>query len=74
MTEVNSRIEKIFKKVFDISDLDDFNRQDYPEWDSLKHIELILELEDEFSIELNNSQSTDIEDFNSCVKAILEIL
>jgi acyl carrier protein len=74
MTEVIHRIEKIFKKLFDISNLSDFNRQDYSEWDSLKHIELILELEDEFFIELNDSQGTEIKDFDSCVKVILEVL
>ena len=36
------------------------NKIDYEEWDSLKHIELILELEDEFDLEIGDKTSLKI--------------
>jgi acyl carrier protein len=74
MTAVEIRVEKVLKKVFETHNVDLLNKKTSPEWDSLKHIELILELEDEFAMEFTNLASTEICDFDSCVKTILETL
>ncbi len=67
---IESRIEKIFTKLFALDAPRAINKADNEEWDSLKHIELILELEDEFDLEINDDQSAQIHDFNSCLKII----
>ena len=72
MTTVEIRVEQVFKKVFETDIIDVLDKNISPEWDSLKHIELILELEDEFDIEFTNIASSEIFNFNSCVKTILE--
>jgi acyl carrier protein len=72
MTAVEIRVEQVFKKVFETDIIDVLDKNISPEWDSLKHIELILELEDEFDIEFTNIASSEIFDFHSCVKTILE--
>jgi len=64
------RMEKIFAKVFFIEDARKINRLNYEKWDSLKHIELILELEEEFNLEIDDKTSLEIIDFNSCLKVI----
>jgi acyl carrier protein len=74
MKSVEARVEKIFKKVFESEAISGINKSSYPEWDSLKHIELILELEDEFLIELSNTASAEIYDLNSCVEILAEVL
>ena len=71
MTTVDFRVRKVFKKVFETEGVEVLKRKISPEWDSLKHIELILELEDEFAIEFTNSASSEICDFDSCVKTVL---
>ena len=63
-------IEKIFIKVFAVEAPRAINKIDCEEWDSLKHIELILELEDEFDLEISDNTSLKIIDFNSCVEII----
>lgn len=68
MTE--AKIEKIFTKVFFADTPRAINKADYDEWDSLKHIELILELEDEFSLEIDDNTALKIIDFNSCLEII----
>lgn len=67
---IEVRIEKIFAKVFFIDDAKTINRSNYEKWDSLKHIELILELEEEFNLEIDDKISLEIVDFNSCLKVI----
>ena len=68
MTE--AKIEKIFTKVFFTDTPRAINKVDYEEWDSLKHIELILELEDEFNLEIDDNAALKILDFNSCLEVI----
>jgi acyl carrier protein len=63
-------IEKIFVKVFAVEAPRAINKIDCEEWDSLKHIELILELEDEFDLEISDNNSLKIIDFNSCLEII----
>lgn len=67
---IETRIKKIFTKVFSVDDAKTMNRLDYEEWDSLKHIELILEIEDEFNLEINDETSLKITDFDSCLEII----
>jgi|LakMenE18May11ns_1017448.scaffolds.fasta_scaffold8875112_2 acyl carrier protein len=74
MIPAEKRVEKVFKKVFETDNFINLSRDVSPEWDSLKHIELVLELEDEFVIEFTNSASLEICNFDSCVKILLEIL
>jgi len=67
---IESRIEDIFTKVFAIDAPKDINKTDNEVWDSLKHIELILELEDEFNLEIDDNTSLKITDFNSCLEIV----
>ena len=67
---IELRIEKIFEKVFAVDALRTINRINCEEWDSLKHIELILELEDEFDLEISDSTSLKITDYSSCLEII----
>lgn len=67
---IELRIEKIFVKVFEVDAPKAINKMDCQEWDSLKHIELILELEDEFDLEISDNAALKISDFNSCLEII----
>lgn len=67
---IELRIEKIFVKVFAVHAPRAINKTDCEEWDSLKHIELILELEDEFDLEISDNTSLKITNYNSCLETI----
>lgn len=67
---IELRIEKIFFKVFALDTPRVINKIDCEEWDSLKHIELILELEDEFDLQISDNAALKITDFNSCLEII----
>jgi|TARA_Y100000996_G_C22367667_1_gene579678 acyl carrier protein len=65
-----AKYKQIFSSVFSLKDDYDFdklNYQDIPEWDSIGHMTLVSELENEFSISI---ETDDIVDFSSFKKGI----
>jgi len=48
---LNRRLSRVFREVFELSN-EEIETAEYlntPKWDSLQHVALILELEEEFS-------------------------
>ena len=59
--EINAKLEKLLKKIFQVDKISlDYSMDDIPEWDSFKHIELIIGLEQEFNIKLEYTDTTDM--------------
>jgi acyl carrier protein len=47
------QLEMIFKKVMGTNEFrDDFSMDSLPKWDSLKHVELLTEIEEHFDIDI----------------------
>ena len=60
-TDVDARLEKILKEVFQIEEVDlNFSMDEIPEWDSFKHYELIVAVENEFKIKLEDVDTIEI--------------
>ena len=52
-TDLDVRLEKILKDVFQVEKIDlNLSMDEIPEWDSFKHYELIVAVENEFKIKL----------------------
>ena len=52
-TDLDIKLEKILKEVFQVEKIDlNFSMDEIPEWDSFKHYELIVAVENEFEIKL----------------------
>ena len=68
-----NKIKNIMASVFDVS-IDDINDDSSPDnigsWDSLRHMNLITVLEEEFDIRLNDEQITEMMNF-SLIKLIV---
>lgn len=66
------KLSKIFKSVFgqhtEISA--HTKREDVPEWDSLSHLSLILELEEEFHLGLTPEEIENMKSVEAILKAI----
>ena len=69
-----SKIEKVMRDVFSIDDKqiinNDSSQDSISNWDSLRHIQLVVSLEEEFEIEFNDSEITEITNFASIAKVI----
>ena len=67
------KIKEIFVKIFpEIVDDFDLNREqvDYENWDSFTHVNLVSEIEDQFSIELETDEIISI----SSARSVLELI
>ena len=52
--KLDERLEKLLKEVFKIDQIDpQFSMDNIPEWNSFKHIELLIMIEEEFKIKLD---------------------
>ncbi len=60
-TDLDARLEKILKEVFQVEKIDlNFSMDEIPEWNSFKHYELIIAVENEFKIKLGITDTMEI--------------
>ena len=60
ITEIKSRLEEVFKSVFDDEDIvlsDATTADDIEGWDSLTHVQLIVAVEEEFKCKFSVSET-----------------
>ena len=73
--EINAKLEKLLKKIFQVDKIGlDYSMDDIPEWDSFKHIELIIGLEQEFNIKLEYTDTTDMTSIPIIKSKVLKLL
>ena len=73
MNEIEKKLTKIMSIVFviDESKIDtNSSNQNIEAWDSLKHLSLILTIEEEFNIHFTNKETALINDFKTIVDII----
>tara|TARA_B100000678_G_scaffold20140_1_gene15458 strand:- start:596 stop:844 length:249 start_codon:yes stop_codon:yes gene_type:complete len=60
-TDLDARLEKILKEVFQVEKINlNFSMDEIPEWNSFKHYELIIAVENEFKIKLGITDTMEI--------------
>ncbi len=74
---VRSEVFRILGKVFSLeretnSNIDDVSQ--FGTWDSLKHVQIILELEDSFGFQVSDAEIESFFDFDSVVDFVLKKL
>jgi acyl carrier protein len=74
---VKSEVFRILGKVFSLDretnpKIDDVSH--FGTWDSLKHVQIILELEDSFDFEVSDAEIESFFDFDSVVEFVLKKL
>ena len=73
--EINAKLEKLLKIIFQVDKISlDYSMDDIPEWDSFKHIELIIGLEQEFNIKLEYTDTTDMTSIPIIKSKVLKLL
>ena len=65
---------KILTKVLNSSDPELQSNKSNPNWDSLKQLQISLEIEDYFGIQLSDEEATEFYDVESIVSLIERIL
>ena len=68
-----SALNSVFQRVFDnesIEIFDDMTAHDVPEWDSLAHINLIMEIEEEFDLRFSVDDIVDLKNVREMITLI----
>lgn len=74
--DMKNRIRKTISLGLAISipENDDFTRSEHPEWDSLKHVEIIFLLEDEFGIQFEEEDFSKLDSVNHIYSLVVKYL
>lgn len=73
--EINERLENLLKETFQIERIDlESSMDDIPEWDSFKHIELIIAIEEKFKIQLEYTDTTEMVSIPIIKSKILKLM
>lgn len=72
MNELETEVRSIMSMVFNTSVAEHHavKRVSMPQWDSLKHVELLFVIEDEFNIEFDKAELSSLDSLQSIVSAI----
>ena len=70
--EITTRIETVFTRVFGngMPFAIDLSRLDEPRWNSLKHMEFLVGLEQEFGIRFDGADATDMTSITEVVERV----
>ena len=74
--EVFERLNKVFQEVFDDETIevnDDTTSEDIDDWDSFEHINLIVAVEEEFSIKIPMGKVVTMENVGEMADIILQL-
>ena len=62
-SEIDSKLKNLLTKIFEINHIDlNSSMDDIPEWDSINHVLLIQQIEEDFEISIDVTDAIDIED------------
>ena len=67
--EIYQNIQEVFTELFeaDFKISPDMKREDFDEWDSLRHIHIVARLEQQFGIRFNGAAASKMIDYQSIV-------
>ena len=75
VNEIEIKLEKLLKETFQIEKIDlNLSMDDIPEWDSFKHIELIIAIEEKFKIQLEYTDTTEMVSIPIIKSKILKLM
>ncbi len=64
---MENKLKKIFKRIFKKKGVENLSSNDAKNWDSLRHLDLIFALEEEFNIKFTNKEITSIKNYKICL-------
>lgn len=72
---IEAKVRQIMSRILEVNEseiMEDSAIGDFPSWDSLHHLEMIAEIENNFGIHFTPDVLIDLEDFSDIVKAVEE--
>ena len=73
--QIDEKLENLLKETFQIEKINlESSMDDIPEWDSFKHIELIIAIEEKFKIQLEYTDTTEMVSIPIIKSKILKLM
>ena len=75
--EIEKRVLNVFSKVFDLDTNDlsvEMIKDDIESWDSIGHLQLIMNLESEFNIKFRTKEIYEITSIQKCIEHIKQLI
>lgn len=75
--EIFKEVQEIFREVFDDDELeinDSTNAEDIEDWDSLEHINLVINMEKKFSLKFNLKEVGELQNVGEMIDLIFRDL
>ncbi len=70
---MRERLLDVFRRTFeDVKINESISQKNYENWDSLNHINLIVEIENEFNISIEPDDIDKMKDFSTVEKIVME--
>ena len=73
MNEIENKLKKIISVIFLVNENKinyESSNENIKEWDSLKHLSLVLAIEEEFNIRFTNDETLQLTSFKNIVEII----
>ena len=68
---LEKKLKNIFKNIFKTKiNIENLSTKKSAKWDSLKHLDLIFSLEEQFKLKFSNKEITTIKSFAICLKIL----
>jgi acyl carrier protein len=71
--EINEKVFSVIERVFNVSKQQlnlEMKKEDFETWDSIGHLQLIMNLEADFGIKLKTDEITNIKGVADCIQLI----
>ena len=70
--EIDTRVREVLAVALqtEVPPTGPFSRADQPKWDSLKHVEMIFVLEDEFGVQFEEADFVKLDSVDNIVKLV----
>jgi acyl carrier protein len=72
-TQIKARLQNVFRDVFDNEEIelfDEMTAEDVEEWDSLKHVQLVVASEQEFGVTFKTAEIMELKNVGEFISLI----
>ncbi|MDR0560042.1 MAG: acyl carrier protein [Prevotellaceae bacterium] len=74
-SEIKEKIIAVFQRVFETVEIEEtVSQQNFPKWDSLNHLNLVVELEDEFDVSFEPEEIVELKNLQIIKDVIINKL
>jgi len=73
LREIKERLQNVFRDVFDDEEIkisDEMTAEDVEEWDSLKHVQLVVASEQEFGVTFKTAEIMELKNVGEFISLI----